>query len=347
MGPAGYNVPTLSPDRTMTPSTLAWLLIAAAAVPTPANVRAATDRALPLLFKAAAGHVEQQTCFACHNQAFPMLAFHSARSRGFTVKDEALKEQTEFVAEFLGRNKDKFKKGAGTGGQADTAGYALFTLELGGHQPDEATAAVAGYLLKYQADKDHWRVTSNRPPSEASNFTTNYLALRGLRVFGTTDQKEAIAKRRDAVREWLLKAPTKDTEDRVFRLLALKEAGARDEAVREAAQAVLKTQRPDGSWSQLDGKPGDAYATGSALVALHEAGGLAVTDPVYRHGLWYLLRTQRKDGSWEVKSRSKPFQPYYESGFPYEKNQFISVTASGWATTALALACKTKGAIGR
>ena len=86
---------------------------------------------------------------------------------------------------------------------------------------------MAEYLLKYQADKDHWRVTSSRPPSEASNFTTNYLALRALRVWGTPDQKEAIANRRDAAREWLLKTPAKDTEDRVFRLLALKEAGAR------------------------------------------------------------------------------------------------------------------------
>ena len=323
----------------MTVSTLAWLLSTLATLPTPTNVRSATDRALPLLLKAAAGHVEQQTCFACHNQAFPMLAFHTARERGFTIKDEDVKEQTEFIAEFLGRNKAKFKKGEGTGGQADTAGYALFTLELGGHKPDEVTAAVAGYLLRYQSDKDHWRVTSNRPPSEASHFTTNYLALRGLRVFGTADQKEAIAKRRDAVREWLLKAPTKDTEDRVFRLLALKEAGAKDDAIREATQALTKTQRPDGSWSQLDGKPGDAYATGSALVALNEAGGLTATDPAYRCGLWFLLRTQRKDGTWEVKSRSKPFQPYYESGFPYEKDQFISATASGWAAAALARAC--------
>jgi Squalene-hopene cyclase C-terminal domain len=323
----------------MTPTFSAGLLAALAAFPTPANVRAATDRALPLLVKAAAGHVEKQTCFACHNQALPMLAFHSARRHGFTVKDEDLKEQTDFIAEFLGRNKAKFKKGEGTGGQADTAGYAMLTLELGGHKPDETTAAVAEYLLKYQADKDHWRVTSNRPPSEASNFTTNYLALRALRVWGAADHKDAIAKRRDAVREWLLKTPAKDTEDRVFRLLALKEAGAKEDAIREAAQALLKAQRPDGSWAQLDDKPGDAYATGSALVALHEAGGLSPTDPAYRRGLWFLLRTQRADGSWEVKSRSKPFQPYYESGFPYGKDQFISATASGWATAALATGC--------
>jgi len=53
-----------------------------------------------------------------------------------------------------------------------------------------------------------------------------------------------------------------------------------------------------------------------------------------------LLRTQKADGSWMIKSRSKPFQPYYESGFPHGKDQFISVAASGWATAALAAALK-------
>ena len=54
----------------------------------------------------------------------------------------------------------------------------------------------------------------------------------------------------------------------------------------------------------------------------------------------YLLKTQLPDGTWKVKSRSKPFQPYYESGFPHEKDQFISISASGWATAALINAMK-------
>ena len=82
--------------------------------------------------KAAEGHIGKQTCFACHNQALPMLAFHAARERGFAIKNEDLKEQTEFIHDFLKLNKAKFKKGEGTGGQVDTAGYAMLTLELGG-----------------------------------------------------------------------------------------------------------------------------------------------------------------------------------------------------------------------
>ena len=81
----------------------------------------------------------------------------------------------------------------------------------------------------------------------------------------------------------------------------------------------------------------DAYATGSVLTALRTA-GVAVDDPAYRRGVAFLIRSQLPDGSWYVKSRSKPFQPYYESGFPHGKDQFISITASAWATAALTLA---------
>jgi hypothetical protein len=84
----------------------------------------------------------------------------------------------------------------------------------------------------------------------------------------------------------------------------------------------------------------DAYATGSALVALHQAGGLPTADLAYQRGVRFLIRNQLDDGSWHVKSRSKPFQEYFESGFPHGADQFISIAASSWAATALALACE-------
>ena len=194
--------------------------------------------------------------------------------------------------------------------------------------------------MKTQADRDHWRTASNRPPSEASDFTPTYLALRGLRHWGTKDQKERGAKRVEAVRGWLLKAKAKDTEDRVFRLFALKEVGADEKEIAAAAWELLKTQRIDGGWSQLDSMEADAYATGSALVALHQAGGLPTDHPAYSRGVAFLVKHQNTDGSWYIGSRSKPFQAYYESGFPHGKDQFISVATSGWATTALLLGSK-------
>ncbi len=76
------------------------------------------------------------------------------------------------------------------------------------------------------------------------------------------------------------------------------------------------------------------------LVALHESADLPVDDDVYRRGLKYFVQSQLADGSWHVKTRSKPIQKYFESGFPHEKDQFISISATSWAVAALAIACQ-------
>jgi hypothetical protein len=312
---------------------------AAAAEQGPAvqDIRAAVAKALPLIQKGSAGHREQRTCFACHHQAIPTLAVVTARSRGFAVSEDELPKHLRFIADFLGRNRSEYLKGHGQGGQVDTAGYALWTLEIGGYKPDETTAAVAEYLLLRDKDRDHWRVTSDRPPSEASPFTATYVAVRGLQAFATPAQKGRIDDRLRTIRTWLTKTAATDTEDRVFRLWALQRAGCGAAEVRAAARQLQQTQRPDGGWAQADGMASDAYATGTALVALHEAAGLTADDPAYRRGVQYLLKTQLADGTWHVRSRSKPFQAYFESGFPHGADQFISLAASGWATTALAL----------
>jgi hypothetical protein len=307
--------------------------------PSPKEVKAAVAKAIPLLWQGAKGHIAKKSCFACHNQATPLLALTTARTRGFKIPDEDVKEQASFIARFLDGNRENYKSGKGQGGQIDTAGYALLTLELAGWQPGETTAAVVEYMLLYQKDFDHWQSHSNRPPSEASHFTVNYLAIRGLEKWGTAEQKERIRKRIADSRAWLLKTPAKDTEDRVFRLLALRAADVAGKDWDAAVQDLLRTQKPDGGWSQLASMGSDAYATGTALTALCLAGGTRTTDPVYQRGLTFLLKDQLNDGSWHIKSRSKPFQTYYESGFPHGKDQFISMAASGWAVTALTLAC--------
>jgi len=51
----------------------------------------------------------------------------------------------------------------------------------------------------------------------------------------------------------------------------------------------------------------------------------------------FLLGTQAADGSWHVVSRATKFQQYFESGFPYAHDQWISTMATGWAANALAL----------
>lgn len=304
--------------------------------PAPAEVRATVERALPLIQRAAAGYVRQRGCFSCHHQAMSVLALTAARRRGYGVPEAALREQVTHTETFLRGNRDNYRQGKGQGGQVTTAGYGLWTLDAGGWQPDDTTAAIAEYLLRREADRDHWTAVSTRPPSEASPFTDTYVALRGLRRYGTAEQRPRIDARVEKALAWLRGAPARENEDRVFRLRALQAAGADAAAVQSAAAELVGAQRPDGGWSQLDGRESDAYATGTALAALREAGGLATDDPSYGRGVSYLVRSQLPDGSWLVTSRSLPFQPYFESGFPHSKDQWISMSASCWAVVALA-----------
>ena len=317
-------------------------VVAADPEPTAEQIKTAVSKSIPLLQKSASEYIKQRECFSCHHQSLPLFALTTAKAHGFDVSQEVLDQQVAHTLKHLATNRDNYKKGRGQGGQADMAGYGLFALEVGGAKPDETTAAVAEYLLLRDEDRDTWRTSGNRPPTEASMFTTAYVALRGLQKYGTAEQKKRIEERTAKVRKWLLATLTTDTEDRVFRLGALKLAGADAKDVKAAADELLKTQRDDGGWSQTDKLDSDAYATGTVLAMLHEAGSLAVTDAAYRRGVKYLISTQREDGSWYVKSRSKPFQIYFESGFPYEKDQWISISATSWATAALALTAPVK-----
>jgi hypothetical protein len=189
--------------------------------------------------------------------------------------------------------------------------------------------------LNYEKELGTWKITVDRPPAEASNFTTNYVALRGLNRYGSPKQREAIATRATAVQQWLESANAIDTEDQVFRLRLAHELKLPSDKVNGFVQKLLSEQDADGGWAQKREMKPDAYATGSVLVALHEAGGLSCQHSAWLRGLGYLLRTQKPDGSWHVASRAKPIQEYFESGFPHGKDQFISAFATGWATEAL------------
>ena len=303
------------------------------------RVRPAIERSLPLLERAAAGSADQRDCFTCHSQGLPVLALSAARPRGFAFDEANFQRQLDHTYAHLERNRERFDAGKGTGGNADTAGYALWTLSVGDRPPDETTAAVAAYLLTWQANDPHWSCTSHRPPTEASDFTTTYVALRGLKAYATAEQQDRVAARIDSVREWLDSATAEDNEDRVFRLRGLHLVESRLELINAAADELLSRQQEDGSWSQLDDQPGDAYATATALTALYETGTLTVTDARYQQGVSFLLDTQLPDGSWLVASRSKPFQQYFETGFPHGTDQFISTAATSWAVLALLPAC--------
>ena len=123
-----------------------------------------------------------------------------------------------------------------------------------------------------------------------------------------------------------------------MQLAGLRWAGADSGVLHRLAAAILATQRADGGWSQRTELTSDAYATGQTMYALAMSNVVSPREPAYRKGVGYLLSTQYADGSWYVRSRAPKFQPYFESGFPYGHDQWISQMATGWAAAALTLA---------
>ena len=119
-----------------------------------------------------------------------------------------------------------------------------------------------------------------------------------------------------------------------MQLLGLAWAGADAKSLRPFVAAILAQQRPDGGWAQREGLASDAYRAGESLYAL-SAASYSTKDRADRRGVDFLLRTQRPDGSWFIASRSPRIQAYFEGGFPYEHDQWISNWGTSWAAMAL------------
>jgi len=194
-------------------------------------------------------------------------------------------------------------------------------------------------VIALQHADGRWSMgTVARPPIEDGDIFRTALAIRALKTYGAPGRAVDLNQRLAKASAWLAAAAPTTTEDRNMQLLGLRWAGADDRVRQRLANGIRGLQRADGGWAQKAELNSDAYATGQTLYALTEGAGLTAADPAYQKGVKYLLSTQRADGSWYVRSRAPKFQPFFESGFPYGHDQWISAMATGWAATALALA---------
>jgi hypothetical protein len=210
----------------------------------------------------------------------------------------------------------------------------LIGLDADGYAPDAATDALAYYLKGRQRLDGSWQIGGQRPPIEVSDLFVTAASLRAILLYAPAPHK---AEYRDAAlraARYLAAARPVSNEDATFQVLGIHWAG---QPVRQAAAALLKRQNADGGWSQIPTLPSDAYATGQALYALRESGELKLSSPAYKKGVQFLINMQYPDGSWFVRSRSNPFQPYFETGFPFGDHQWVSAAASNWAAMALAV----------
>lgn len=337
----GSAPPTLTPPpdrglRPMLPAPFAPPRLVGVTAVSPAAVRAAVERSLPLLQRIGQPFIQKTGCVSCHHNSVVASTLALARRHGYRFDEAAFETERTRIATYLESHRERTLQNIAIAGSQDTISYLLVGLAATGHPADRATDAQALWLLRKQAADGRWPLATLRPPIESSDIEVTAMSMRALQLYAPTARRVNAIKAVERARDWLASATGANTEDRAFRVLGLSWAGAARELVSAAARDLLGSQRSDGGWSQEPAMDSDAYATGEALVALRESGVVPADDPAIRRGVEYLLRTQFEDGSWFVKSRAVPIQVYFESGFPHGADQWISAAATAWAVSALA-----------
>jgi len=304
---------------------------------TPVDAKTAITRSIALLQRSTTEFFKEGGCVGCHHQNFTAMAVAAARKAHVPVDDAAAEEQLKVVTTLWTSRQDGLLQRVDPPGTSDTLVYSLLGLAALDYPGDATTDAMVANVAEEQDLDGSWCYGGvSRPPIEESCIARAAFGIHLMQIYGPPGLKGELDRRIARARDYLLESHPKTTDDRAMLLAGLKWAGLRGEKFEEAAKGLLAIQRADGGWAGNVHLESDAYSTGESLYALAESGAIRVTDPAYRRGVAFLLNTQHADGSWHVKSRVVKFQPYFQSGFPYDHDQWISAAGTALATVALA-----------
>ena len=303
------------------------------------EIRQAITRALPPLEHSTATFVAKRACVSCHHNILSILMFHLARDRGVNLEPAVLGavEDKTFRSLRGPAAFDDALQAVTLNDPTPNDSYLLMAAHAAGIAPDLTTAIYARRLVHWQRD-GHWVTSDFRPPHSSSMFTATATAVRAISLY----VPEELHAERDAcilrARRWLLKERPASTEDAAFRLMGLVWAGASANEIDTARRDLVAMRKTNGGWPELPAYPSDAYSTGESLFALREA-SVPVTDRVLRAGLSFLISTQAPDGTWRISTRmvspADVSPEYFPTGFPYEKDEYLSYAGSTWAVMAL------------
>jgi ankyrin repeat protein len=300
--------------------------------------REAAQKSLALVQKTAASFFMTGGCVSCHAQNLTGMAATIARANGIPVDEAADAEQLKVVKLQWAPADQILIQGMTVPGAMDTVMYSLLQLAVAHAPADRAIDAMVDNLAWLQRQEGNWHFgAESRAPMEDGDFSRTAICLRAFVAYAPAGRKAEFDQRIARAAAWLKSATPRTTEDRNMQLLGLKWANFGRAATDPALQKLIALQHADGGWSQTPDLESDAYATATTLYTLHEL-GMPATNATYQKGVRFLLRTQLVDGSWHVASRSPKFQPYFQSGFPHDHDQWISAAATSWATMALSYA---------
>jgi ankyrin repeat protein len=304
--------------------------------------RQAVERSLPLLQRGASIFLKEGGCVSCHAQNFTGLAVSVARANGFPVDEAAAAQELKTVRLQWASFEQVLLQRVDPPGAPDIMMFSLLHLAAESAVPDHSVDAMVHNIAAGQQKEGNWHIAGiARPPIEDGDFSRTAVGIRTLSVYGLPGRKAEFDERIQRAVAWLKAASPRTTEDRVMQLLGLKWANTNDRDLQDPLRQLIALQHPDGGWAQTPDLASDAYATGQVLYTMHQL-GVPASDAAYRRGVAHLLKTQLEDGSWHVASRAPKFQPYFQGGFPHDHDQWISNSATAWATMALTYAASSK-----
>ncbi|MBZ5623439.1 MAG: ankyrin repeat domain-containing protein [Acidobacteriia bacterium] len=310
---------------------------------TPRSMTEAVASGTALLQRSSTEFFKQSGCVGCHHQPMTIVAVAAARAGGARVDEGAAQGHIKMLEGQWTGFQEMVLQHLDLGGGTDQEVISLAALAAARYPANTITDSMAGMIAGVQRRDGTWQLLgAARPPMEDGAIGRTALAMHLLQVYGPPARRAEFEKRIARARDWLLAAKPLTNDDSAMQLAGLYWAGVDPGKVRSAGRFLIGRQRADGGWSSNRNLASDAFATGESLWALKESGVLNPSDPVYQKGVKYLLSTQWQDGSWYVRSRAPKFQPYFQSGFPFEHDQWISSTATAWAVMALAPAMETE-----
>ena len=292
-----------------------------------ASAKEALEPALALLDKSANEFFKQSGCVGCHHQPLAAVALNAGH------RTEAANGLLQMIESRWTADQEENIEGVYGGGSPDDDGYFGWAWESGGRAPTAITDTVAVRVALQQ----NWPVTGTSATFRARRCRKAILPGRrgcctsaGLRTAGA--QSRIPAPHRAGAR------------------LAGEIAAQDHRRCSHANHGIALGGRQHGGASQDAGGATARRWRLAAECAISRAtrslpakrSGRCVkrrvkdNDAAYRSGVRYLLDTQWPDGSWYVRSRAPKFQPYFQSGFPFEHDQWISAAGTAWAVLALA-----------
>jgi len=307
----------------------------------PEAIKKAINKSLPLLQTTSHAFLENAGgCQSCHHQDLTAVSLSLAKEKGFQINDTSLVEISDSIMQMIRSWKAALVENDDPVAIVMTSGYELWALWANQYKSNKLIEMLVKNLMQRQTAEGSWVSPNPRPPLEFYSFSATALMVAGIQYYSPPSLKPEAAQRIEKARDWMIRTIPETHEEKIFQILGLKWINGDKNFIQQQAKKLLATQREDGGWSQLTNLETDSYATGQALYALYESGLLKTNGAPFQKGISFLLKTQYEDGSWKVKSRSIPFVPFVQNGFPHDKDQFISAAGTNWATIALTLAVK-------